>query len=90
MRDYEHCETDRLVEPKWPQAGRIVAAFGLEPDASLGGCPMTHMDDQLAKHIKEMIRKITRKPTDNQEPPRSPEPTRPDRSYSPAPSEPSL
>ena len=35
---------------------------------------MTHMDDQLAKHIKEMIRKITRKPTDNQEPPRSPEP----------------
>jgi hypothetical protein len=51
---------------------------------------MTHMDDQLAKHIKEMIRKITRKPTDNQEPPRSPEPTRPDRSYSPAPYEPSL
>ena len=75
MRDYKHCETDRLVEPKWPQAGRIVAAFVLEPDASLGGCPMTHMDDQLAKHIKEMIRKITRKPTDNQEPPRSPEPT---------------
>ena len=90
MRDYEHCETDRLVEPKWPQAGRIVAAFGLEPDASLEGCPMTHMDDQLAKHIKEMIRKITRKPTDNQEPPRSPEPTRPDRSNSPVPFEPSL
>ena len=50
---------------------------------------MTHMDDQLAKHIKEMIRKITRKPTDNQELPRSPEPTRPDRSVE-APSEPSL
>jgi hypothetical protein len=35
---------------------------------------MTHMDDQVAKHIKEMIRKIPRKPTDNQEPPRKPEP----------------
>jgi hypothetical protein len=35
---------------------------------------MTHMDDQIAKHIKEMILKIKREPTDNQEPPRSPEP----------------
>jgi hypothetical protein len=35
---------------------------------------MTHMDDQLAKHIKEMIRKIKREPTDNQGPSRSPEP----------------
>jgi hypothetical protein len=35
---------------------------------------MTHMDDQVAKHIKEMILKIKREPTDNQEPPRSPEP----------------
>jgi hypothetical protein len=35
---------------------------------------MTHMDDQVAKHIKEMILKITRKPTDNQGPPRKPEP----------------
>jgi hypothetical protein len=35
---------------------------------------MTHMDDQVAKHIKEMILKITRKPTGNQEPPRNPEP----------------
>jgi hypothetical protein len=35
---------------------------------------MTHMDDQLAKHIKEMILKIKRKPTDNQERPRKPEP----------------
>jgi hypothetical protein len=35
---------------------------------------MTHMDDQVAKHIKEIILKITRKPTDNQEPPRKPEP----------------
>jgi hypothetical protein len=34
---------------------------------------MTHMDDQLAKHIKEMILKIKRKPTDNQQPPRRPE-----------------
>jgi hypothetical protein len=35
---------------------------------------MTHMDDQVAKHIREMILKITRKPTDNQEPPCTPEP----------------
>jgi hypothetical protein len=35
---------------------------------------MTHMDDQVAKHIREMILKITRKPTDNQERPRRPEP----------------
>jgi hypothetical protein len=35
---------------------------------------MTHMDDQLAKHIKEMILKTRRKPADNQEPPRKPEP----------------
>jgi hypothetical protein len=35
---------------------------------------MTHMDDQVAKHIKEMILKIKRKPADNQEPPRKPEP----------------
>jgi hypothetical protein len=35
---------------------------------------MTHMDDQVAKHIKEMILKIKRKPSDNQEPPRKPEP----------------
>jgi hypothetical protein len=35
---------------------------------------MTHMDDQIAKHIKEMILRIKRKPTDNQEPPRKPEP----------------
>ncbi len=35
---------------------------------------MTHMDDQLAKHIKEMILKIKRKPADNPEPPRKPEP----------------
>jgi hypothetical protein len=34
---------------------------------------MTHMDDQVAKHIKEMILKIKRKPTDNQQPPRRPE-----------------
>ena len=34
---------------------------------------MTHMDDQAAKHIKEMIRKIARKPTDNQERPRKPD-----------------
>jgi hypothetical protein len=32
---------------------------------------MTHMDDQVAKHITEMIFKIKRKPTDNQEPPAS-------------------
>jgi hypothetical protein len=35
---------------------------------------MTHMDDQVAKHIKEMILKIKRKPTDNQERPSKPEP----------------
>jgi hypothetical protein len=35
---------------------------------------MTHMDDQVAKHITEMILKIKRKPTDNQGPSRKPEP----------------
>jgi hypothetical protein len=28
---------------------------------------MTHMDEQVAKHIKEVILRITRRPTDNQE-----------------------
>jgi hypothetical protein len=31
---------------------------------------MTHMDDQVAKHIKEMILRITPRPTENQERPR--------------------
>jgi hypothetical protein len=35
---------------------------------------MTNMDDQVAKHIREMVLKLTRKPTDNQEQPRKPEP----------------
>jgi hypothetical protein len=35
---------------------------------------MRHMDDQLAKHIKEMILEITQKPTDSQERPCKPEP----------------
>jgi hypothetical protein len=35
---------------------------------------MTHMDDQVAKHIREMVLKLTRKPTDNQEQPRKPDP----------------
>lgn len=30
---------------------------------------MTHIDDQVAKHIKEMILKIKRHPTDDQEQP---------------------
>jgi hypothetical protein len=34
---------------------------------------MTHMDDQIAKHIKEMIRRVVRKPSERQE-----HPTRPD------------
>ena len=38
----------------------------------LEGCLMTHMDDQVAKHIKAMIRRISRKPTENQE--RDPKP----------------
>jgi hypothetical protein len=39
----------------------------------LGGCRMTHMDDQVAKHIKEMILRITWRPLDNQEQPRKPD-----------------
>ncbi len=39
----------------------------------LGGVPMTNTDDQVAKHIKEMILRIKRKPTNNQEPPRKPD-----------------
>ncbi len=34
---------------------------------------MTNIDDQVAKHIREMILRIKRKPTDNQEPPRKPD-----------------
>lgn len=34
---------------------------------------MTHIDDQVAKHIKDMIRRAIRKPTDNQEQPCSPD-----------------
>ncbi len=34
---------------------------------------MTHMDDQVAKHIKEMILRIKQNPTDNQEWPRKPD-----------------
>jgi hypothetical protein len=34
---------------------------------------MTHMDDQVAKHIKEMILRITRRPLDNQEQSRKPD-----------------
>jgi hypothetical protein len=34
---------------------------------------MTHMDDEIAKHVKEMIRRVTEKPRENQE-----HPTRPD------------
>ncbi|MBM1169641.1 hypothetical protein [Microvirga arabica] len=34
---------------------------------------MTHMDDQVAKHIKAMIRRITRKAPDNPEKPWQPE-----------------
>ena len=30
---------------------------------------MTHMDDQVAKHIKEMIRRVMRKTPENQEQP---------------------
>jgi hypothetical protein len=32
----------------------------------LGGCPMAHMDDEVAKHIKEMILRVVRKPSENQ------------------------
>jgi hypothetical protein len=34
---------------------------------------MTNTDDEVAKHIKEMILRIKRKPTNNQEPPRKPD-----------------
>jgi hypothetical protein len=34
---------------------------------------MTTTDDELAKHIKEMILRITRRSTNNQEPPRKPD-----------------
>jgi len=34
---------------------------------------MTHMDDQVAKHIKEMISRIKQNPTDNQEWPCKPD-----------------
>jgi hypothetical protein len=32
----------------------------------LGGCLMTHMDDEIAKHIEEIIRRVVRKPSENQ------------------------
>ena len=34
---------------------------------------MTHMDDEIATHIKAMILRITRRPPDNQEQPRKPD-----------------
>jgi hypothetical protein len=34
---------------------------------------MTHMDDQVAKHIKEMLRRVTRRPPSNQEQSRKPD-----------------
>jgi hypothetical protein len=34
---------------------------------------MTHMDEQVAKHIKEMLRRASRKPNETQE-----QPTKPD------------
>jgi ethanolamine ammonia-lyase small subunit len=30
---------------------------------------MTHMDDQVAKHIKEIIRRVVRKPSESQQRP---------------------
>jgi hypothetical protein len=34
---------------------------------------MTHRDDEIAKHIKAMILRITRRPPDDQEQPRKPD-----------------
>jgi hypothetical protein len=39
----------------------------------LGGCLMTHMDDQIANHIKGIIRRATRKPREAQEQPKRPD-----------------
>jgi hypothetical protein len=34
---------------------------------------MTHMDDQVAKHIKDMVRRIMREPSESQEQPAKPD-----------------
>lgn len=34
---------------------------------------MTHMDDQVAKHIKDMVRRVPRKPNKDQERPTKPD-----------------
>jgi hypothetical protein len=34
---------------------------------------MTHMDDQVAKHIKDMVRRIMREPSKSQEQPAKPD-----------------
>lgn len=39
----------------------------------LGGCLMTHMDDQVLEHIKQMIRHAMRKAPENQEDSRAPD-----------------
>jgi hypothetical protein len=39
----------------------------------LGGCLMTHVDDQVAKHIQAMIRLAMRKAPEDQERPRKPD-----------------
>jgi hypothetical protein len=36
---------------------------------------MTHTDDQVAKHVKDMILRITREPGESQERPRKPDTT---------------
>jgi hypothetical protein len=39
----------------------------------LGGCLITHLDNEIGKHIKEIIRRVVRKPPDNQEQSRKPD-----------------
>jgi hypothetical protein len=57
------------MEPKSPQVRHIPVKIADELRWSLNGCLMTHMDEQIAKHIKEMVARVARKANGNPEPP---------------------
>jgi hypothetical protein len=56
------------MEPKRPQVRHIPVKVADEPRWFLKGCLMTHMDEQIAKHIKEMVARIARTANGSPEP----------------------
>jgi hypothetical protein len=58
---------------KRPHVRLIPVKIDAEPEWSLKGCLMTHMDDQIAKHIRTMILRVMQKPSDSQKQPSKPD-----------------